>query len=111
MTRSQSSRRLGNTCVRCEVGSRTAVDSVKGDDVVRKKRSSEEKTPDERLFPAKVAAGITSLVVMVGYFVITLTRGPNDTYTVWVGLITVGLAAGIAAALVRRSRRRRGLLR
>ncbi|MFI7674165.1 hypothetical protein [Actinophytocola sp. NPDC049390] len=75
------------------------------------KRTSEEKTPDERLFPAKVTAAITSLIVMIGYFVITLTRGPNDIYTVLVGAITVGLAAGIAAGLVRRSRRRRGLLR
>lgn len=78
---------------------------------MREKPTSEEKTPDERLFPAKVVAAITSLVVMIGYFVITLTRGPNDTYTVVVGVITVGLAAAIAAGLVRRSRRHRGLLR
>jgi hypothetical protein len=78
---------------------------------VREKQTSDVKTSDERLFPAKVAAAIASLIMMIGYFVLTLTRGPNDTYTVVVGVITVGLAAGIVAGLVRRSRRRKGLLR
>ncbi len=78
---------------------------------MREKPAPEEKTPDEKLFPAKLAAALISLVAMIGYFVITLTRGPNDVYTVVIGVLTIGLAAAIATGLVRRSRRRKGLLR
>ncbi|MFC4852688.1 hypothetical protein [Actinophytocola glycyrrhizae] len=78
---------------------------------MRDKATPDQKTPDERLFPAKVTAAIGSVIVMIGFFVITLTRGPNDVYTVVVGVITVGLAAAVAATLVRRHRRRAGLRR
>lgn len=36
---------------------------------------------------------------------INATRGPNDAYTVLVGVVTVGLAVLIAVRLVRRRRR------
>lgn len=65
------------------------------------------RTPDERLFPAKVMAAFTSLAIMVALFFLTLERGPNDAYTVLVGVVTMGLAIGITVSLVRRRRRRR----
>ena len=71
----------------------------------------DDRTPDERLFPAKVVAALVSLAAMIGYFVITLTRGPNDTYTVVVGVLTVGLGVAIVTTLVRRRRRQRGIRR
>ena len=65
------------------------------------------RSPDERLFPAKVAAAFISLAVLIGLFFLTLERGPNDAYTVLVGVITLGLAIAITVRLVRRHRHRR----
>ena len=66
----------------------------------------EQKSVDERLFPAKLAAALISLAVMIGYFVITLTRGYVDAYTPIIGAITLGLAGAIAVVLARRRKRR-----
>ena len=70
---------------------------------------NELRTEDERLYPAKVIAGFASLVVMMGFFFLTLSRGYHDVYTVVVGAVVVGLAAALGMALYRRHRRRLGL--
>lgn len=63
------------------------------------------RTPDQRLFPAKLAAALISLAFMIGFFDIALERGPNDLYAVVVGVLTAGLAIAILVTLVRRHRR------
>ena len=58
------------------------------------------------LFPAKVAAALTSLIIMIGLFMVTITRGPNDLYTVIVGAVALAMAVAITLVLLRRHRRR-----
>ncbi|MCT2584437.1 hypothetical protein [Actinophytocola gossypii] len=66
----------------------------------------EQKTQEERLYPAKVAAAFASLAFMVGLFFLTLSRGYQDVYPVVLAVVTVALAVGIVGAIVRRRRGR-----
>ena len=68
---------------------------------------TEPPIPDERLFPAKVIAAVVSLLVMIGFFIIAVQRGPNDFYEYLMGAATAGLAVAIVTALIRWHRRLR----
>ena len=59
---------------------------------------------DRKLRPAKLAAGVVSVLVLAGLFVTSLFRAPEPAWTVVLAVTAVGLA--IAVALGVRSWRR-----
>lgn len=67
----------------------------------------EDDEQDARLYPVKVTAALASLAMMAGYFVVTLTRGPNEIYTYVVGALTLLLAVAVAAGMIRHRKRHR----
>jgi hypothetical protein len=67
-------------------------------------RTSREQ--DKTLRRAKVIAGWTSVVFMLGLLYIAVDRGPNEVYVVVVAVATALLAAVLTAATLRSRRRR-----
>jgi hypothetical protein len=61
---------------------------------------------DRKLRPAKLAAGVVSVLVLVGLFVTSLFRAPEPAWTVVLAVTAVGLATAVALG-VRSWRRRR----
>jgi protein-S-isoprenylcysteine O-methyltransferase Ste14 len=61
---------------------------------------------DRGLRPAKPAAGVLSVLVLVGLFVTSLFRAPEPAWTVVLIVVAVGLAAAIAIGTRNRRRRR-----
>ena len=61
---------------------------------------------DRRLRPAKLAAGVVSVLVLVGLFVTSLFRAPEPAWTVVLIVAAVGLAAVIIIGTRNRRRRR-----
>ena len=61
---------------------------------------------DRGLRPAKLAAGVLSVLVLVGLFATSLFRAPEPAWTVVLIVVAVGLAAVIAVGTRIRRRRR-----
>ncbi|WP_125727024.1 hypothetical protein [Kibdelosporangium aridum] len=61
---------------------------------------------DKSLFPAKVTAALTSLAVMIGFLVISISRGPSDLYTILVAATALVTAIAISVVLYRHKKQR-----
>jgi hypothetical protein len=61
---------------------------------------------DRGLRPAKLAAGVLSVLVLVGLSVTSLFRAPEPAWTAVLIVVTVGLAAAITVGIRNRRRRR-----
>lgn len=59
---------------------------------------------DSRLYPAKLGAGVLSVVALVAMFVTSLFRAPSIFATVVLAALAVGLSVVISVAVVRRHR-------
>jgi hypothetical protein len=59
---------------------------------------------DSRLSPAKLGAGVLSVVALVAMFVTSLFRAPNIMATVVLAGLAVGLSVAISVSVVRRHR-------
>jgi protein-S-isoprenylcysteine O-methyltransferase Ste14 len=61
---------------------------------------------DRGLRPATLAAGVLSVLVLVGLFATSLFRAPEPAWTVVLIVVTVGLAAAITLGIRKRRRHR-----
>lgn len=89
----------------CDSWLETSTHGYCGDVETKKSRFGPELQSDQKLYRAKLVAGMISVLALVAMFITSLYRAPNPVWSVIVGVIALGLAVAIGIGVARRCRR------